>query len=576
MGATLIPAATTYGGLTTPHRDDLHNSGLNLETIEASRIYSAHSGQVSELLGFKTISGGMVFPYLSVEDETYVRVKLNEAGQDGKRYRSPRGSTNRLYVPSTLPHGVLSDSTKALYITEGEKKALKARQEGLHCVALSGVWAWRMKEGDTSAPISDLDRILWEGRTVSIVFDSDAATKPEVARAEIELANELARRGATVYSVRLPQGEKKVGLDDYLVRHPVESFLALPSEQIAPRVLAIGLGSFLSKQVSVSAPLIRELLPAEANGWIAGEEKLGKTLYALEEALCLALGRSVCGKFEVPERRKVLFIEEDDSPQLVKTRIDAFLRGYGLDPDDKAVRKELDEWFFVAAWTRFSLDDPGWVVSLDRTIDRFRPRIVYIDALFKVTAQDIYSPRDTAKIVNVFDDLTRKYGCNFRIIHHFRKGQGHGRSGRGSQELNGSFVLGAWAQTSLFLEPRGKKYGEAKLSVQTKLGPPPEPFKLVIESEGPSEAPKVYRLRVESLDKESKAGVAEDTIYNLLGTLPHEPAVEDEAGISKLALVKASGFTDGTARAVLGALVNKGKAKHVGTAKQNAKLYRAV
>ncbi len=571
----------TIGVLNGHHLADLRSSGLSDETITASGVHTASSGAVSELLGFPVRSIGMVIPYLNVQDETYARVKLDDGGQDGKRYRSPKESTNKLYVPPIFAAGALSDVSQDLYITEGEKKALKACQEGLFCVALPGVWSWRTKDHEdksvinNSVPISDLDRIRWEGRRVSIVFDSDAATKPEVAQAEIALANELAQRGATVFSVRLPQGEQgKVGLDDYLIVHTVDAFRALPIQQIAPRALAVGLGSFLAKQIPVSAPLIRDLLPAEANGWIAGEEKLGKTLYALEEALCLALGRPVCAKFEVPERQRVLFIEEDDSPQLVKTRIDAFLRGYGLDPSNEAVRQELDAWFLVAAWSKFSLDDPAWVVSLERTIERFRPRIIYIDALFKVTALDIYSPRDTTKLVSIFDGLTRKYGCSFRVIHHFRKGQGHGRHGRGSQELNGSFVLGAWSQTSLFLEPRGKKYGEAKLSIQTKLGPPPEAFKLVIESEGPPEAPAVYRLKADSLDKESKVEVSEDTIHSLLGSLPPEPSVTGEAGVSKAALEKASGLSKSTVRFTVDALVAKSRARLVGTARQNAKLYR--
>lgn len=567
---------STHGGLNDPHVADLRKSGLTDETIAASGIYTAHSQRVHDLLGMNTGSNGMVIPYLHVTDETYVRVKLDQAGKDGKRYRGPAGKQNRLYVPPMLDSETLSDVSRPLYITEGEKKALKACQEGFPCVALPGVWSWRTKDDDgNSVPIPDLDRIPWEGRIVSIVFDSDAATNPDVARAEISLAVELAQRGATVFSIRLPQGDEgKVGFDDYLIRHSVESFRTLPAEQIAPRALAVGLGRFLAKQLPVSVPLIRDLLPAEASGWIAGEEKLGKTLYALEEALCVALGRPVLGKYEVPERQRVLFIEEDDSPHLMKTRIDAFLRGYGFDPNDESVREELNAWFLVSAWSKFSLDDPEWVVSLDRTIEQFKPRVIYIDALFKVTALDIYLPRDTARVVNILDGLTRKYGCSFRVIHHFRKGQGHGRPGRGSQELNGSFVLGAWSQTSLFLEPRGKKYGEAKASVQTKLGLPPEPFKLVIESEGPPEAPTVYRLRSDSLDKESKAEPAEDKLHTLFGTLPNETPVVGETGVSKGALVTASGMPEGLVRTALNALVKKGRVKHVGTAKHNAKLYR--
>lgn len=318
---TRLDIHTACGRLTTPYMEDLQRSGLTKETIARSGIYSASGKDLSTLLGFTISCSGMVIPYLNVT-EPYVRVKLNTPGSDGKRYRSPKESLNRVYVPPLLDPRVLADAGQSLWVTEGEKKALKACQEGVPCVAFSGVWSWRTD----GKPIPDLDGIRWTGRTVTIVYDSDAIRNEQVLRAEKELARGLAERGATVFRVRLPEGPngEKAGLDDFLVQQSVDALRQLTPEQIAPKVLAIGLGSFLAQQFAVQSPLIQDLLPAEANGWIAGEEKLGKTLYMLEEALCLALGRPVCGKFNVPVRQRVLLIEEDDSPQLIKTRSDAF------------------------------------------------------------------------------------------------------------------------------------------------------------------------------------------------------------------------------------------------------------
>jgi hypothetical protein len=117
-----------------------------------------------------------------------------------------------------------------LWLTEGEKKALKACQEGLYCVAVPGVWSWKTRDArDHSVPIADLDAIVWRGRTVFLVFDSDLATKRQVRLAEFALARELQRRDATVKAVRLPGGPagQKVGLDDYLLTHSVEALCAL-------------------------------------------------------------------------------------------------------------------------------------------------------------------------------------------------------------------------------------------------------------------------------------------------------------------------------------------------------------
>lgn len=560
------------------HKKDLQQSGLNEETIEASGIYTSNDKRITELLGVKTRSWGMVIPYLHA-DEPYVRVKLDEPGKGGK-YRSPKGSMNRLYFPPNLAPEVLSDATKTLWITEGEKKALKGCQDGLACVAVSGVWSWRTKDGDTSIPIPDLDRIEWQGRPVTIVFDSDAATNKEVARAEMEFARELARRGAIVHSVRLPGAAdgNKVGLDDYLIEHLVEELLALPTVQMAPRILAIGLGHFMGQEFPPPSPLVEGVIPSEGCGWIAGEEKLGKSFYALEEALCLALGLSVCGKFHVPERQRVLFVEEEDSPRRVKDRIDALLRGHGKDPDNPAVREELNPWFKLSVWRNFNLDDPDMIVSLDRTLEECKPRVVYLDALRKMTTRDLNSQQEASKLVNILDDLRRKHGCIFRILHHYRKGQVHGRGGRGSQEIIGSFVFGAWAEVSLFVEPIGRQYGVAKAQVQTKDGMPPEPFKIVIESEGPPERPTIIRLRVEELGKDQKTQAFKEKVYGLIGSLEATNAREGEPGVGITSLTLALGLKSSGKglRDILKALVAEGRIRVAGTGAKGANLYRQV
>jgi len=479
-----------------------------------------------------------------------------------------------------LPPDVLSDPSKPLLITEGEKKALKGCQEGLSCIAVSGVWCWRTKDGDTSIPVPDLDRIEWKGRLVTIVFDSDLARNKDVARAEAELARELARRGALVYSVRLPGGAQgqKIGLDDYLVEYSIAAFRALPSVQIAPRILATGLGQFLGQDFPAPVPLIKDILPSEGCGWIAGEEKLGKSFYALEEALCLALGVPVCGKFNVPERQRVLFIEEEDSPQRVKARVDALSRGHGFDPDDPAFRAELDQQFQVAVWTNFSLDDPDMVLSLDKTLEQFRPRVVYLDALRKMTTRDLNPQHEASKLVNSLDELRRKHNCIFRVLHHYRKGQAHGRTARGSQEIIGSFVLGAWAEVSLFFEPIGKQYGVARAQIQTKDGTPPEPFKIIIESEGPRDCPAIIRLRVEELGTDQKALEFKEKVYGLIGTLDQTEAIEGEPGVSITSLAKAVGAKSGSRRLrdTVKALLGESRLRVVGTGNKGANLYRQV
>src|SRR6266542_6487243 len=111
-------------------------------------------------------------------------------------------------------------------MTEGEKKALKANQEGLACVAVGGLWNWQVG----GRPIADLDRIDWCEREAVIVPDSDVWTRPELLQPVFALGKELETRGAKVSTLKLPSGKDgaKVGLDDYLCANSCQAFDALP------------------------------------------------------------------------------------------------------------------------------------------------------------------------------------------------------------------------------------------------------------------------------------------------------------------------------------------------------------
>jgi Domain of unknown function (DUF3854) len=191
------------------HVKALRASGLTDETIQSARVYSATSKQVHRLLGWPA-GTGLVFDY----GNGYWRAKLDTPQPDGKQYRAPADTYPRLYVPAALDASILQDPTQLMVITEGEKKAQRAVQDGLPCVAFPGAWGWSY--GHKPGP--ELDRIPWQGRPVVIIFDADAAWNPQVALGEARLTHELHRRGAWVFVLRLParRGDK-VGLDDFLL-----------------------------------------------------------------------------------------------------------------------------------------------------------------------------------------------------------------------------------------------------------------------------------------------------------------------------------------------------------------------
>jgi hypothetical protein len=263
----MIPQATRegkHGGggevprLRTNHRDELHASGLSDAQIEACGFYSLGPTATDELRTIlnwskpgsvgKLLPGWAIpFPRADGTVNGYARVKLDNPRRDKNnkpiKYESPLGVGNRAYFPpGTIP--ALADPAVPLVVTEGEKKAAKADQDGFPCVGLVGVYGWQKprakgqdgKKRGTRELIDDLAGVAWAGRTIYIVFDSDAAEKPGVRWAEWYLAEALKARGANVLVVRLPAGEggAKVGVDDFLVAHGPAAFRAILAAAAPP------------------------------------------------------------------------------------------------------------------------------------------------------------------------------------------------------------------------------------------------------------------------------------------------------------------------------------------------------
>jgi hypothetical protein len=113
-----------------------------------------------------------------------------------------------------------ADASQTLVISEGEKKAAKACQEGLPTIGLGGVWNWRQRcKSGERLTLPSLDEFVWPGRAVWLLPDSDG-WRPnklfDVLAGMYALGQDLAQRGAVVRFKRLPELlGVKVGLDDW-------------------------------------------------------------------------------------------------------------------------------------------------------------------------------------------------------------------------------------------------------------------------------------------------------------------------------------------------------------------------
>ena len=212
--------------LSDRHREDLRRSGLSEETIRAAGLCSADAA-ATRYLGFHD-SAALIIPYPAFPG--YVRIKPDAPRIDAKgraiKYETLRGGVNHLYIPARTLARLqgMGEPLQTILITEGEKKALKADQEGFPTISVPGVWGWR-----SGAAQRELEAIDWRGRKAIIVFDSDVTRKDEVKAAISALVEHLRQLRAEVQVVLLPdlQGQEKTGLDDFLVAEGAEELRRL-------------------------------------------------------------------------------------------------------------------------------------------------------------------------------------------------------------------------------------------------------------------------------------------------------------------------------------------------------------
>ncbi len=213
---------------------DLKRSGLNANTIKKLLTKPLTVKATEKMLAqeYDYSAASYLLPYFGIDGKkakNFFRVRYIEeppkggfgAKKKARRYSQPEGTSPRFYFPPLVDwEAIVSNPDIPIVITEGEKKAAKACQEGIACFAIGGVWAWLTNK----KPIEDFANVEWKKREVMLCFDSDLWSNDKVLHALDALADELFKRGAAVYFKYLPDEDDKVGLDDYLLEHSVSDF----------------------------------------------------------------------------------------------------------------------------------------------------------------------------------------------------------------------------------------------------------------------------------------------------------------------------------------------------------------
>ncbi|BDG04987.1 DUF3854 domain-containing protein [Anaeromyxobacter oryzae] len=233
--------------LQTLARKKWESSGLAEKHAKRMRLRAMTGQQVADK-GITPAMAGLLIPYFDEHGTPtkFCRVRFLDEARTGflaqatkpQRFAQPAGTLNEVYMPPLLDGPwaeVLTDPNVDLIITEGEFKAACACAHGLPTLGLGGVDVWRSKSRGLHM-LPTLAHAEWANRRVTIIYDSDLATNPDVLRAQNQLARALLDRGARVRvaTVTPAEGGGKQGLDDLIVAHGPEAVAALVESATAP------------------------------------------------------------------------------------------------------------------------------------------------------------------------------------------------------------------------------------------------------------------------------------------------------------------------------------------------------
>jgi len=387
------------------HLKDLQRSGLSDEIITKANIHSVPPDDIQKILGkyyADRVDSLLAFPY----SNGFCRYKLFPSikDKDGHKikYFQPPGSGVHLYCPPGIKEEI-ADPSVPLSLVEGEKKSLKGYQEGIVAVGMGGVWNYKEKGSDELAP--DFNNIPLNGRIVNLIPDGDYHKNKDVQKAVLLLAQKLKEKNAIPYLVSLPDGEEKIGLDDFLVQYGISEFWDLPREEIKTDPYErLNLPSSLEiSRLEIRVDwIVKNLIPKESITLLHSIGGVGKSY------LMYGIAQSVADElpfFDLPVMKQpVYYIDfENPLPEIVdrmkKMGGSENLKIWHLGHDPMPIRFDANEW---------------------EIYKNFPPGLFIIDSLRSSHLLEENSSKDASLIMARHKEI-RALGNTIILIHHENK-----------------------------------------------------------------------------------------------------------------------------------------------------------
>lgn len=388
------------------HLSDLKLSGLSDDMIEKAGLFSVPPCDIKGILGKAygdKVNSVLAFPY---GQNGFCRFKLFPPikDKDGHKvkYFQPPGSGVHLYLPAGIEE-CLSDPSIPLSIVEGEKKALKAVQEGITAIGIGGIWNFKEKGED--GLIADFDNIPLKGRVINLIPDGDYQRNKSVQKAVLTLAEKLKQKGAIPFLISLPDGDEKIGLDDFLVKFGIGEFWEIPHEKIITDPYErLDLPTYLEVANTEARVewIIDGLIPKESVTLLHSVGGVGKSYLMYLIGFLVAEGETFFGL--KTQKTTVHYVDFENPFAEITERV----KKVGVSENAKI-------WHISHPSPPFRIDSEGWEIY-----KAFPKGLIIFDSLRSSHHGEENSSKDAGFIMDRYREI-RSLGNTIILIHHENK-----------------------------------------------------------------------------------------------------------------------------------------------------------
>ena len=383
-----------------------------------------------------------------------------------------------------LPHLVKANIA---LVTEGEKDSDNLLEANLFAkyafsIATTTTYdgAWQKGHSpkwlDSYAP-------YFTGKQVMIFADND---EPGQIYAET-IAASVAPFAYAVRVISFPEMPEKSDVSDFLKEHTVaelekrivESPIWTGADAKRENWLVDAVEWSMTADAEIEW-LVDGVIQVGGNGMIAAEPKTGKSLASLDLLLSLATGKPWLG-CKIPRRIRTAYISREDSPMLTKVRVQALLRGKGLDSGE-----DPSGWLWVNTREQlgdFDVDNDDQLQHMADDLKERGVEFAVFDVLNRLHNRDENNNTEMGQVVKKIGQMGQQAGCAIGVIHHVSKEAG---TGRFFTRIRGATSIHGWTEWSIgfSIENAGEKKMIRRAEFETKAAESREPISFTIQHGG--------------------------------------------------------------------------------------------